>query len=285
LEHYTDLEVALTRNSYTHGFICSPTAFHVQDLNQFLDAGIANIYLEKPVSHTYEGVKGLSEKIKFGSSRVVVGFDLHFDPGLMKTKEILGSGVLGKIYSANAFVGQYLPDWRPFEDHRQGMSASKAKGGGVMLDLVHEFDYLRWLLGAPSRLAAFYQNNPQLEIETEDVSDVLIQFASGASASIHLDYYQRKLIRFCILTGEKGTIKWDLADRSVTTVLSDQSQEKIDFAQFERNDRYVQIVKAFIQNPSDERLTSFEQALISLKMVLESKKSSETNSMIELKEI
>ena len=286
LEVFSTIEEALDHHSdFTHGLICSPTAFHIPDLWRFLKAGIGNIYLEKPVSHNFEGCTEIYAEIKRCNARVQVGFDLHFDPGLMKAKEILDSCAIGKIISANAFVGQYLPDWRPYEDHRKGMSASIEKGGGVMLDLVHEFDYLRWIMGTPSRIVAFYQTNPSLEIETEDVSDVLIQFKNGASASLHLDYHQRILVRHCYFTGEKGSLLWDLAKRSIALTKEDKNIEFFDFSRYERNDRYIEIIKAFLENPSDPRLTSFTDALISLEMVLNAKKSSEETSIIEFNKL
>ncbi|PZV79143.1 putative dehydrogenase [Algoriphagus aquaeductus] len=285
LKYRSVQEAADNHTGFTHGFICSPTAFHMSDLKAFLKVGIPNIYIEKPVSHTLDFCIDLGHEIQQSNTRVQVGFDLHFDPGLMKAKEIIESGEIGKILSANAFVGQYLPDWRPYEDHRKGMSASIEKGGGVMLDLVHEFDYLRWIMGLPAKICAIYQSNPLLEIETEDVSDILIQFSNGATASLHLDYHQRDLIRNCVFTGEKGTLIWDLAKKSISLTREDRSTSIFDFSEFERNDRYVQIVKSFIEKPNDLRLTSFNEALVSLRMVLDSKKSSDTSSVIEFKKI
>jgi predicted dehydrogenase len=66
---------------------------------------------------------------------------------------------MGKVFSINAIVGQYLPDWRPNQDYLKGMSARIDKGG-VMLDLVHEFDYIRWLIGKPEKKCLYFQNNP-----------------------------------------------------------------------------------------------------------------------------
>jgi predicted dehydrogenase len=185
------------------------------------------------------------------------------------------------VYSANAFVGQYLPDWRPYEDHRKGMSASIERGGGVMLDLIHEFDYLIWLLGKAEMVSAIYQRNKELEIETEDVADVLIKFESGASGSIHLDYHQRVLIRNCVFTGALGTIKWDLAARTVTLTLADKKEEVFDFSSFERNDRYLEIAKAFMNAESDDRICTFELGLESLQLVMASKISSQSNTILK----
>ena len=54
---------------------------------------------------------------------------------------------LSKVYSARAISSSYLPDWRPGQDYRTTYSAHKDMGGGVSIDLIHEWDYLSWLFG------------------------------------------------------------------------------------------------------------------------------------------
>ncbi|WP_439488461.1 Gfo/Idh/MocA family protein [Algoriphagus sp.] len=278
---YTSVEEACVDHRFTHGIIASPTAYHIEDLIKLLNFDIRHIYLEKPVSHNYELVESIIKKAS-DKANVKVGFDLHFDPGMMKVKELLDNKEIGEIYSANSFVGQYLPDWRPHEDYRKGMSASTEKGGGVMLDLVHEFDYLCWLLGNPKQVSAIYQRNPELEIDTEDVADVLIGFEKRITGTIHLDYHQKSLIRSCTITGEKGTVLWDLAARTVSVHYKTGARTEFDFSQFERNDRYIAIIDAFMKGYEDERLTSFENGAKSLGLVLAAKKASETSTTIQL---
>jgi predicted dehydrogenase len=279
-EVFSRLGQALQAHHYSHAFVCSPTASHVAQLTELVQARVSKIYLEKPISHNMENL----EQFKTASDQgvqILVGFDLHFDPGLTKVRELLQDKVIGKVYAANAFVGQYLPDWRPHEDHRIGMSASLERGGGVMLDLIHEFDYLIWLLGSVQSVSAIYQNNQELEIETEDVADILIKFESGATGTIHLDYHQRVLIRNCVFTGSLGTINWDLAARTVTHTQADKQEVRFDFSNFERNDRYLAIANAFMKAESDDRICTFEDGLESLQLVMASKISSQSNSTIK----
>ena len=200
-----------------------------------------------------------------------------------KIKQIIQDGTLGKIYSLNAVVGQYLPDWRPNQDYKLGMSAKIDAGGGVMLDLIHEFDYIRWLIGKPTLIASLHQNNPELAIETEDIADVLIQFENNSTATIHLDYHQKTLVRNCMITCEKATVFWDLPTQEVRIVYKSGTPETFSFDKYSRNERYVAILKAFLDNSNfDSRLTTFNEALISLKMVVAAKESSILKKMITL---
>jgi predicted dehydrogenase len=279
---YSETKLAIENHQITHAFVCTPTSKHLIDLTILVDKNIQNIYLEKPVSDNFEGIDELISVSK-NFKRFVVGYDLHFDPGLNKVKQLIQDKVIGNILSANAFVGQYLPDWRPYEDHRKGMSGSIEKGGGVLLDLIHEFDYIRWLLGTPIQIASIIQHNPCLEIETEDLADVLIKFENNCTATIHLDYHQKKLVRNCIITGTNGTIKWDLFLNQVDWIDKYKEEQSFSYKNFERNDRYISILKAFMnENEFEERLVNLNDALISLKMVLAAKKSSESKIFINL---
>jgi predicted dehydrogenase len=279
---YNETKLAIENHEITHAFVCTPTSKHLIDLTILVENNIQNIYLEKPVSNTFVGIDELliqSKKIK----RFVVGFDLHFDPGLNKVKQLIQDKVIGSVLAANAFVGQYLPDWRPYEDHRKGMSGLIEKGGGVLLDLIHEFDYIRWFLGTPILLASIIQHNSFLEIETEDLADVLINFENNCTATIHLDYHQKKLVRNCIITGTHGTIKWDLFSNQVDWIDNNKIEQSFIYKNFERNDRYISILKAFMnESEFDERLVNLNDALLSLKMVMAAKKSSETKMFINL---
>ena len=281
---YTDFEQALSEHQFSAAIICTPTAQHNHYLRRTVVSHIAHIYLEKPVSHNFEQIPELLALVAGSSSRVVVGYDLHFDPGLQKVKELIAGNAIGRVLSVNAQVGQYLPDWRPHEDYRQGMSAKKATGGGVMLDLVHEFDYVYWLLGPVLTIASFSGQLSDLEIETEDVAEVLLRFESGAIGTIHLDYLQQQLIRNCLVTGCNGSILWNLVESQVLVINERKESQQFNYSGFQRNDRFVEILKAFLSAEPDYRLCSFESGVESLKMVLAAKESNDKNTIINLRD-
>ncbi len=276
---YSSLQQALA-HSFDVAIVCTPTAMHTEAIKNLLLAKIPNIYIEKPVSHSLSGVSELLTLSKQYNNNVVVGFDLHFDPGMQKVKQLLEDRAIGKVVSVNAQVGQYLPDWRPQEDYRKGMSARVETGGGVMLDLVHEFDYLLWLFGNVKSIACQYTNSGALEIETEDTSDVLLRFENGIIGTIHLDYLQPKLVRNCMITGSNGTIFWNLATSTVKWITTDKTEEEFSYHGYERNTRFMEIINTFLQNRNDSRLTNLEQGIESLKLVVAAKHSAEKLSFV-----
>ena len=270
---FATVDEALLDAGYDAAFICSPTSVHLSSLLLLVKAGVPNIYVEKPVSHNLEGTDELMNLVAEYKGKIVVGYDLRFDPGLQKVKELLQSNSIGKVVSVNAQVGQYLPDWRPHEDYRTGMSAKTETGGGVMLDLIHEFDYLYWLFGSVNTIACMFSNSGALQIETEDVSEVLLRFESGAIGTIHLDYLQQKLVRNCMITGYDGTIFWNLADKNVKWIGKDKEEHEFSYTSFERNERFLQIVQRFLSGENDDRLARLSDGLQSLEWVVAAKQS------------
>jgi predicted dehydrogenase len=173
-----------------------------------------------------------------------VGFDLHFDPGLHKIRQLLSAGTIGRVTSVQAQVGHYLPDWHPWEDYRHGISAQVETGGGVVLDLIHEIEYVRWLMGAVGEVGCMNGHVSSLEIETEDTAAILLRFKSGAIGTINLDYIQRTLSRSCRLVGEEGTIVWDLPAQKVCWYAAGgKSWDEFSYPGFERNERFVAEMK------------------------------------------
>ncbi|MCW3106784.1 MAG: hypothetical protein JWQ09_1290 [Segetibacter sp.] len=282
LQVYSSLHDALSSSSFDAAIVCTPTSFHFASVKALLDAKIPNIYVEKPVSHSFDGIDELLALSASYDNNIIVGYDLHFDPGIRKIKQLLTEDIIGKVVSVNAQVGQYLPDWRPKEDYTKGMSAKKETGGGVILDLIHEFDYLLWLIGPAKTIACQYTNSGALDIETEDVCDVLLRFNNGATGTIHLDYLQRKLVRNCMITGYNGTITWNLAESKVNWINKNYYEDEYDYKGFERNDRFVEIMKAFLENKNDPRLTKLQQGVESLRLVLAAKHSAKNTVFVEL---
>lgn len=284
LQVYKTVEEALSLSLFDAAIICTPTAMHLPALKLLLQHSVENIYIEKPISHNYDGIREIIKNYKLSNCNIHVGFDLHYDLGLQKVHELIQSKTIGDIISVNAQVGQYLPDWRPNEDYSQGMSAKISTGGGVMLDLVHEFDYLYWLLGEVDIIASFNKNSGSLKIETEDIAEVLLKFKNGIIGTIHLDYLQPKLVRNCLFTGSNGSIFWNLVESKVSWINHQKNEQVYSYAGFERNDRFVNIMKDFLSQNQNQQTTSFEQGLQSLRVVLAAKYSSTNNVFVKMNE-
>jgi predicted dehydrogenase len=190
--------------------VSNPTALHLDVAIPAAEAG-CHILLEKPISHSLDRVDELAEAAKKSGSRILVGFQFRFHPTLQKAFELLQAGSIGKVLSARAHWGEYLPGWHPWEDYRQGYAARPDLGGGVTLTLSHPFDYLRWLCGEVESLWAFTDNSG-LGLPVEDQAEVGLRFQSRAVGSVHLDYNQRPPDHHLEIIGSQGSLHWNNGD-------------------------------------------------------------------------
>ena len=258
---------------------------HLKTLQVLISNNVNNIYIEKPISNDYSQCIGILKEIEAKKINVTVGYDLHFDPGLLKIEKLLSKGSIGRVVSFISEVGQFLPDWRPTVDYRKSMSARKIDGGGVMLDLVHEFDYIEWLLGPIVSIVGMHDKLSNLEIETEDISVNILKAKSGVIGTLHLDYLQKELTRKFKIIGENGIIVWDYSKAILNWKINNNEKwDYFDYSSFSRNDRFIKIMQLFLESSyesRDKRLTTFSDALKSLKMVTVAKQSN-ANNMVEL---
>jgi len=164
-------------------------------------------------------------------------------------KRLVEEGRIGRPLAARAQCGYYLPFWRPGTDYREGYGARQAAGGGIILDSIHEFDYLTWLLGSPREVFAYASRVSSLEIDTEDNADVLLRFDYGAVANIHLDYLQRTYRRACDFIGEDGVIAWDYITQSVAVYGKEDRRVEVfqESINTERNQMFVDEMRHFVR--------------------------------------
>lgn len=226
--------------------VANPTALHLEVAIPAARAG-CHILLEKPISHSLDRVDELQAAAAKSGSRVLVGFQYRFHPGLQKAVEILASGELGRPLSARTHWGEYLPDWHPWEDYRRSYSARGDLGGGVVLTLSHPFDYLRWLLGEVDAIWASTKQSGELEIGVEDQAEIGLVFRSGALGSIHLDYLQKPGAHWLEVICTKGNLHWDAGTGLLRVTRAKGSEQEFPVpAGFERNELFLAQARHFI---------------------------------------
>lgn len=265
--------------------VAAPTYLHVPLALQAALHG-CHLFIEKPLSNSLDGIDGLLEAVKRRNLITLVGCNMRFHPGLMTIKRLLLEQAVGRVIAARVEVGQYLPDWHPWEDYRQSYSAQSRQGGGVILDAIHEIDYIRWLLGEVLSATCFAAKLSQLQIDTEDTAALLLRFESGAVGEVHLDYIQRAYSRSCQVIGEEGTLRWDYTAGEVRWYSAHTQQWKL-FSNppaWESNQMYLDEMKHFLRCLAGEdspSLDVFEGARV-LEIALAAKASAQQRRWMEL---
>jgi predicted dehydrogenase len=279
---YTDLQHAMTQK-IDAVLVCTPPSTHIPIALKAIDYK-AHVFIEKPMSDSLDGVDELIKRASKSGLIICVGYNFRFHQGLKLVKDMVDRGEIGKIFFARAEFGQYLPDWRPWQDYRQSYTAKKDLGGGIILDGSHEIDYMRWLLGDAEEIFCFAGKISTLEVETEDVAGILLEFKRGAIGEIHLDFVRHDYSRTCEIIGEKGTIKWSYQDRFVKVYSMDAKKWKTFDIKADPNDMYVQEMHHFINcvKIGEKPLIDGEEGKKTLEIVLLAKKSAETKEVIEV---
>jgi predicted dehydrogenase len=206
---YKSLSDALTQEDFQYVVLASQTSQHFADLSVLIEKSfVGSVLVEKPIFDRSEKLKPNRFKL------LAVGYNLRFHPAIIWLKETLPQ--LGAISSANLYVGQYLPTWRPDSDYRNSSSAKIDSGGGALRDLSHELDLVQYIFGDWNRLTAIGGKFSDLEIETDDTFSILMQTDRCSAVSVQMNYSDRLRQRLITVNGNNGTIQIDLVRNSAT---------------------------------------------------------------------
>lgn len=191
--------------------IASPAPHHVAVATALAEAGV-HLLVEKPIADRTDGVAALLSTARERGVVLATGYNLRFLPSLRRFRALLAQGIVGRVHAVRAEAGQHLASWRPGTDWRQGVSASGALGGGVLLELSHELDYLRWCFGEVVAVRATLARTAFPDLDVEDTAHLVLQFRDGTPAplaSVTLDFTRHDPVRRCTALGSDGTLEWD----------------------------------------------------------------------------
>ena len=263
--------------------ICTPPASHVELARRALAAG-AHLFVEKPIAHASAEVPALLAEAARRARLLAVGLNLRFLPSLRRVKALLDDGRVGRVLGARAEFGSYLPDWRPGRDYRDNYAVRAALGGGILLDAIHEFDYLGWLLGEAAEVFCAASHVSDLAGDTEDLTETTLRFASGVLAQVHLDYLQRAYRRNLQVIGEAGVIGWDYPTHAVTLHVPGAPPETIPVADGDPNLMYREEIRHFLRciEGGGRPLVDGQDALRSLRVVEAAKVSAAEGRWVKL---
>ena len=201
-----------TPSFYDIIFIVNDTSVHIETLNLMKDYS-DNFFIEKPLSFNLNGF----ELEDYKNKKIYIACPMRYSSVMNYLKKNVD---FEKVYSVRAICSTYLPDWRPTIDYNY--SAKKELGGGVTLDLIHEWDYLTYLLGFPEKIFNLNKKVSHLEISSDDLSIYIAEY-NDKLVELHLDYFGRTPTRKVEFYLKEGTIVGDFIENSVIL----ENKEKI----------------------------------------------------------
>lgn len=237
-------------------FITNPTKFHYDTLLQFKD-NAENFFIEKPIVDIVDMDKDFNE---FKSKNCYVACPIRHGNVIKYLKEHID---LNEINSIRCICSTYLPEWHPDEDYRKSYSAKKELGGGVSIDLIHEWDYLTYLFGKPTEIFSILDKVSDLEIDTEDIAIYIAKYEDYL-LELHLDYFGRYPMREIMIFKNDETIVADILNNKI---IFKNREKAFDFSE-ERNDFQVEELKYFFKliNDEVENINDIENALDVMKL-------------------
>jgi predicted dehydrogenase len=282
---FDDLEQALAWGPDL-AFICNPNSLHLPAALAAARSG-CHLLIEKPLSHDLAGTDQLAAIMESQGKIGLVAYQMRFHPLLRTAREIVGDAGIGRVLSARAERGEYMPGWHPYEDYRESYAARRDQGGGALLSQIHELDYLYWLFGLPSRLFAVGGHLTALEIDVDDVASVLMACrvdGRDIPVEVHLDYVQRPPTQTLRIIGEQGSLHVDFPSGSLVHVREGQVHRRVDLPDFQRNQLFLDELKHFLAciEGDEQPVVSIRDGIQSLKMALAAQESLQTGQTVHL---
>src|SRR5450755_2840128 len=93
--------------------ICNPSSLHMEVALEAARAG-CHLLIEKPLSHTLEGIDELEAVVKSQNLVCMIAYQLRFHPCLTVSHRLFSEGAIGRAVACRATIGEYLPGWHRY---------------------------------------------------------------------------------------------------------------------------------------------------------------------------
>jgi predicted dehydrogenase len=202
--------------------VATPISTHYQIVREAILAG-KHVLCEKPLCKNPQQGEELVELARVNGRCLMVGHVFLFNPGIVRLKEVVDAGELGKIHYFSASrtnLGKFLTD------------------ANVAWDLCsHDISIFNWLLdGEPEVVSAMGASYVRPGIE--DVAFVSMRYPNNVLASIHVSWLDPKKVRQITLVGNRQMATWDDLQPASPIAIYDRGANSIqdygDFGEFLR---------------------------------------------------
>lgn len=257
--------------------IATPSSLHEEQCLRVLSAG-RHVLVEKPLASDLAGGRRIVAAADIAERRCSVAMNLRFHPAVETLGELVEGGTLGKPLYARVSFGFDLQLWRPGTDYRTNYSAVRKLGGGILLDAIHELDYLVSILGPAAEASAAIGQLSDLETDVEDCVVGWVRLRSGALATLDLNAFEPAYRRGCVVVGTDARATWDWQSGSLTVTGRDDSSV-IDVG-IALRETYRRELDNFVQTLTGSRVSRApaEDTLASLALADALRTSSETGA-------
>ena len=180
-----------------------------------------HVQVQKPISTSLATARRMIDTARKGGILLGVVSQHRFDEASLFLSRAIPAGRLGKLLECDCYVKWY----RSAEYYSRPIKGSwQTEGGGALINqAIHQIDILRWLAGPAAEVCGMWQLGALHRIESEDVVNAVVRYASGATGVIQAStafwpgYAERTEFHgargTAILSGDKLTT-WDVENDS-----------------------------------------------------------------------
>lgn len=233
-EAFSCIDEALHNGVVDAAFVCTSPLSHSKIINECLGKNM-HIFSEiNLVSDMYDENMELSKNMKkvlFLSSTPMYRREMQW----IKKKVIAAGTKLSYQYH----VGNYLPDWHPWESYKNFFVGDK-RTNGCREFMAIEFPWLLDTFGDVDGICAFSTKTTNLELDYDDTVHIMLKHNNGSIGSIQIDVASRNAVREFECLGENLFIQWKgNPDELYEYIIADKQNVKIDlYRQIEHLDGY-----------------------------------------------
>lgn len=159
--------------------ISSPNETHAEIAIDLLEASIP-ILIEKPIAASIDECRAILKVENRTGVPILVGHHRRYNPIIDDMRRLVEDGTLGALVGFSGVWAVRKPDDYYQTDWRVGPS-----GGPIMINLIHEIEYLQAMIGRICSVCAFSRPH-HLARDVEATVSVLFQFENGVLGTMLL---------------------------------------------------------------------------------------------------
>lgn len=220
--YYTDMDEMMQKESVDVVSVLTESGNHAKHVINLAKYG-KHIVVEKPMALTLDDADDMIMACQKNNCRLFVVKQNRFNVPVVKLREALEAGRLGKL-----FMGTVRVRWCRDENYykQAPWRGTWAMDGGVLTNQAsHHVDLLEWMMG---KVDSVYAKGIQAlaDIEAEDTAAVILKFRNGAIGIIEATTAIRPkdLEGSISILGEKGSV--EIGGFAVNKMLHWNFQEK-----------------------------------------------------------
>lgn len=177
-----------------------------------------------------------------------------FNPAIKMIKQILEKGTIGKVLAFQYHMGQYLPDWHPWEDYRT-VYFSKKETSACREMFAFELIWLNSLMKSSVKdVKGSIGKLSDLDMDADDTVTAAITYENNARGTLLIDVISRKPFRTLRILGSDGVLEWERFDYAIKVFTAKDKKTEVipvpkgnpEKGYVNEEEMYIDEIKAFL---------------------------------------